>query len=419
MSSEFLKNVLETIKRGVELGGFPEELYKILSKPERVLIVKIPVRMDDGRLEIFEGYRVQHNSALGPYKGGIRFHPEVTLEDDIALATLMTLKNSLAGIPYGGGKGAVRVDYKKLSQSELERLARGYARAIAPLIGDEIDIPAPDIGTNPQVMAWMVDEYSKLKGYNVPGVFTAKPPVLWGNPVREYATGFGCAVMSREAAEKYLGGIEGKRVAIQGFGNTGRWHAYWLAKMGAKIVAISDTSGTVYDPEGIDVELAMKVKNETRKVINYPRGEKIPDPKAALYVDADILGPDAMENQITMENVNKIKAKIIVEGANGPTTPDAESELAKRGAIVVPDFLANAGGVVMSYLEWVENLQWYFWSEEETRARLENIMKNNFLRVYKKFEDMKTEKKDIVMRDAALVLSLERLYEAMKYRGWL
>ncbi|HDN75888.1 MAG TPA: Glu/Leu/Phe/Val dehydrogenase, partial [Acidilobales archaeon] len=411
--------VLDTIKRGVELGGFPEDLYKILSKPERVLIVKIPVRMDDGRLEIFEGYRVQHNSALGPYKGGIRFHPEVTLEDDIALATLMTLKNSLAGIPYGGGKGAVRVDYKKLSQGELERLSRGYVRAIAPLIGDEIDIPAPDVGTNPQVMAWMVDEYSKIKGYNVPGVFTAKPPVLWGNPVREYATGFGCAVMSREAAEKYLGGIEGKRVAIQGFGNTGQWHAYWLQKMGAKIVAISDTSGTVYDPDGIDIELAMKVKKETRKVINYPRGEKIPDPKAALYVDADILGPDAMENQITMENVDKIKAKIIVEGANGPTTPDAEKELARRGVIVVPDFLANAGGVVMSYLEWVENIQWYFWGEEETRARLENIMKNNFLRVYKKYEDMKTERKNIVMRDAALVLSLERLYEAMKYRGWI
>ncbi len=419
MGSEFLKNVLDTIKRGVELGGFPEDLYKILSKPERVLIVKIPVRMDDGRLEIFEGYRVQHNSALGPYKGGIRFHPEVTLEDDIALATLMTLKNSLAGIPYGGGKGAVRVDYKKLSQGELERLSRGYVRAIAPLIGDEIDIPAPDVGTNPQVMAWMVDEYSKIKGYNVPGVFTAKPPVLWGNPVREYATGFGCAVMSREAAEKYLGGIEGKRVAIQGFGNTGQWHAYWLQKMGAKIVAISDTSGTVYDPDGIDIELAMKVKKETRKVINYPRGEKIPDPKAALYVDADILGPDAMENQITMENVDKIKAKIIVEGANGPTTPDAEKELARRGVIVVPDFLANAGGVVMSYLEWVENIQWYFWGEEETRARLENIMKNNFLRVYKKYEDMKTERKNIVMRDAALVLSLERLYEAMKYRGWI
>jgi len=419
MPSKFLEDVLHTIKRGVELGGFPQEFYDLISKPERILVVKIPVRMDDGRLVVFEGYRVQHNSALGPYKGGIRFHPQVTLDDDIALATLMTLKNSLAGIPYGGGKGAVRVDPKKLSTSELERLSRGYARAIAPLIGELVDIPAPDVGTNPQIMAWMVDELSKIAGRNVPGTFTAKPPELWGNPVREYATGFGAAVMAREAAEVFLGGLEGKRVAIQGFGNTGQWHAYWLSKMGAKIVAISDTSGTVYDPEGIDVELAMKVKAETRKVINYPRGEKIPDPKAALYVDADILGPDAMEDQITMENVDKIKAKLIVEGANGPTTPEAERKLYERGVIVVPDFLANAGGVVMSYLEWVENLQWYYWSEEETRARLENIMKNNFYRVYKKFEEMKSEKPDVMMRDAALVLSLERIYKAMKLRGWL
>jgi len=419
MASEFLENVLKTLKRGVELGGFPEEFYELLSKPERILIVKIPVRMDDGKLVVFEGYRVQHNSALGPYKGGIRFHPQVTLEDDMALATLMTLKNSLAGIPYGGGKGAVRVDPKKLSKRELEQLCRGYARAISPLIGELKDIPAPDVGTNPQMMAWMVDEMSKLAGRNVPGTFTAKPPELWGNPVREYATGFGAAVAAREAAEIYLGGIEGKTVAIQGFGNTGQWHAYWLSKMGAKVVAISDTSGTVYDPNGIDVELAMKIKNETGKVINYPKGEKIPDPKAALYVEADILGPDAMEDQITIENVDKVKAKIIVEGANGPTTPEAEKKLYERGAIVVPDFLANAGGVIMSYLEWVENIQWFYWSEEETRARLENIMKNNFHRVNKKFQEMKSEKPDITMRDAALVLSLERIYKAMKLRGWL
>ncbi len=419
MASEFLENVLKTIKRGVELGGFPEEFYHLISKPERILVVKIPVRMDDGRLVVFEGYRVQHNSALGPYKGGIRFHPEVTLDDDIALATLMTLKNSLAGIPYGGGKGAVRVDPKKLSKRELEQLSRGYARAIAPLIGELKDIPAPDVGTNAQVMAWMVDELSKLAGRNVPGTFTAKPPELWGNPVREYATGFGAAVMAREAANVYLGGIEGKTVSIQGFGNTGQWHAYWLAKMGAKIVAISDTSGTVYDPEGIDVELAMKIKRETGKVINYPKGEKIPDPKAALYVEADILGPDALEDQITLENVDKVKAKLIVEGANGPTTPEAEAKLYERGALVIPDFLANAGGVVMSYLEWVENLQWYYWSEEETRARLEEIMKNNFHRVNKKYQEMKAEKPDITMRDAALVLSLERIYKAMKWRGWI
>ena len=418
MVSKLLENVLTTLKHSIGLGGFPEELYKILSKPERILIVKIPIKMDNGRLEMFEGYRVQHNSALGPYKGGVRFHPDVTLEDDIALATLMTLKNSLAGIPYGGGKGAVRVNPKKLSKGELERLSRGYIRAIAPLIGEELDIPAPDVGTNPQIMAWMADEYSKVVGRNVPGIITAKPPILWGNPVREYATGFGLSVVTKEAAEKYLGGLEGKRVAVQGFGNVGRWHAYWLSKMGAKLVAISDSSGTVYDPNGIDVETAMNVKNRTGKVINYPKGEKIADPKASLYVDAEIVAPDAMENQITIENVDKVKAKLIVEGANGPTTPEAEAKLAERGAIVVPDFLANAGGVVMSYLEWVENLQWYIWDEEETRARLERIMKNNFLRVYKKYEDMRSERK-VTMRDAALVLSLERLYEAMKTRGWL
>lgn len=418
MVSKLLENVLTTLKHSIGLGGFPEELYKVLSKPERILIVKIPIKMDNGRLEMFEGYRVQHNSALGPYKGGVRFHPDVTLEDDIALATLMTLKNSLAGIPYGGGKGAVRVNPKKLSKGELERLSRGYIRAIAPLIGEELDIPAPDVGTNPQIMAWMADEYSKVVGRNVPGIITAKPPILWGNPVREYATGFGLSVVTKEAAEKYLGGLEGKRVAIQGFGNVGRWHAYWLSKMGAKLVAISDSSGTVYDPNGIDVETAMNVKNRTGKVINYPKGAKIADPKASLYVDAEIVAPDAMENQITIENVDKVKAKLIVEGANGPTTPEAEAKLAERGAIVVPDFLANAGGVVMSYLEWVENLQWYIWGEEETRARLERIMKNNFLKVYKKYEDMKSERK-VTMRDAALVLSLERLYEAMKTRGWL
>ncbi len=415
----FLQNVLESVKRGCEIAGFPTEFYDLISKPERIMIVKIPVRLSSGKLEVFQGYRVQHNSALGPYKGGIRFHPELTLEDDIALATLMTLKNSLAGIPYGGAKGGVKVNPKELSQSDLESLARGYVRALKPVLGEYLDIPAPDVGTTSQIMAWMVDEYSKIEGRNVPAVFTAKPPILHGNPVREYATGFGCAVISKEVAEKVLGGIEGRKVGIQGFGNTGQWHAYFLYKMGAKVVAISDTSGTVYDPEGLDVELAMRVKKTTGKIINYPKGEKMPDPQASLYVDADILGPDAMENQITVENVGKVKAKIIVEGANGPTTPEAEMELAKRGVIVVPDFLANAGGVVMSYLEWVENLQWYVWDEEETRARLERIMKANLNRTYKKFEELRSSGKALTMRDAALVLSLERIYEAMKARGWL
>jgi len=415
----YLQWMLQVLRRSVDLGGFPEEVYTILSKPERVLMVSIPVRMDNGKVVVFEGYRVQHNSALGPYKGGIRFHPEVDLETDIALALGMTLKNSLNGLPYGGGKGAVRVDPKKLSPGELERLCRGYARAIAPLIGDLEDIPAPDVGTNPQMMAWMVDEYSKLKGRNVPGVFTAKPPELWGNPVRLYSTGFGTAVAGKVAAEKYLGTFEGLRVAVHGFGNVGQYAAYYSAKFGAKVVAISDTSGTVYDPNGIDVELAIKVKESTGKVINYPKGEKIPDPDASLYVDCDVLMPSAIENVIRADNVHKVKAKVISEGANGPTTPEAEKVLYERGAVVVPDIAANAGGVIMSYLEWVENLQWYWWSEEETLARLKSIIENNIKRLIAKYESLRSEKGPVTMRDAAFVVAVERVYKAMKVRGWI
>jgi glutamate dehydrogenase/leucine dehydrogenase len=411
--------MLQVLRRSVDLGGFPEEVYTILSKPERVLMVSIPVRMDNGKLVVFEGYRVQHNSALGPYKGGIRFHPEVDLETDIALALGMTLKNSLNGLPYGGGKGAVRVDPKKLSPGELERLCRGYARAIAPLIGDLEDIPAPDVGTNPQMMAWMVDEYSKLKGRNVPGVFTAKPPELWGNPVRIYSTGFGTAVAAKVAAERYLGTFEGLRVAVHGFGNVGQYAAYYSAKFGAKVVAISDTSGTVYDPNGVDVELAMKVKESTGKVVNYPRGEKIPDPDASLYVDCEVLMPSAIENVIRADNVHKVKAKVISEGANGPTTPEAEKVLYERGTVIVPDIAANAGGVIMSYLEWVENLQWYWWSEEETLSRLRSIIENNVRRLIAKYESLRSEKGPVTMRDAAFVLAVERVYKAMKVRGWI
>jgi glutamate dehydrogenase/leucine dehydrogenase len=420
--SSYLEWMLGVLKEAVELAGLPHEVYEYLSKPDRVLMVKIPVRMDDGRLVVFEGYRVQHNNALGPYKGGIRFHPEVTLETDIALAMGMTLKNSLAGLPYGGGKGAVRCDPKKLSAAELERLSRGYARAIAPLIGDQVDIPAPDVGTNPQIMAWMVDEFSKLKGYNVPGVFTAKPPELWGNPVRIYSTGYGTVVAAKAAAERWLEGFEGKVVSIHGFGNAGQYAALWASRFGAKVVAVSDTSGTVYDPNGLDVELAMKVKNETGKVVNYPKGQKLQDPDASLYVDADILIPAAIENTITEKNAGKVKARLIVEAANGPTTPGAEKILYSRKdfVAVVPDILANAGGVIMSYLEWVENLQWWFWDEEETRAKLASIMERNFKRTADRWEKLKAESsRPVTMRDAAFVLAVERVYNAMKLRGWI
>lgn len=414
LTSGFLDYVLRYLKRGVELGGFPEDFYKIMAKPQRILMVNIPVRMDNGSFEVFEGYRVQHCDVLGPFKGGIRFHPEVTLADDVALAMLMTLKNSLAGLPYGGAKGAVRIDPKKLSQRELEALARGYARAIAPLIGDVVDIPAPDVGTNAQIMAWMVDEYSKTAGRNTPAVFTSKPPELWGNPVREYATGYGVAVVTREAAKKLWGGLEGKTVAVHGTGNTGAWAAYWLEKMGAKIVAVSSTKGAVVNEKGIPAEAVLRYYRREIPFDAIP-SNYVKDPDAPLYVEADVLVPAAIENVIRGDNVGRVRARLVVEGANGPTTPEAEKILYERGVLVVPDVLANAGGVVMSYLEWVENLQWYIWDEEETRKRLEAIMINNVAKVYDRWQ----KEKEWTMRDAAIATALERIYKAMKLRGWI
>lgn len=417
--SGFLAYVLAQLKRSVELGGFPEDFYAMISRPKRILHVYIPVKMDSGRIEVFEGYRVQHNDALGPFKGGIRFHPEVTLADDVALAILMTLKNSLAGLPYGGAKGAVRVDPKRLSQRELEELSRGYARAIAPLIGDLVDIPAPDVGTNSQIMAWMVDEYSKIAGRNAPAVFTSKPPELWGNPVREYATGFGVAVVAREMAKRLWDGIEGKTVAVQGLGNVGRWTAYWLAKLGAKVVAVSDINGVAYKKEGLNVDIIANNRGLggpalLEAFVSKDGAQYVKDPDAILAVDVDIFIPAAIENVIRSDNAGRVKARLVVEGANGPTTPEAERVLYQRGVVVVPDILANAGGVIMSYLEWVENLQWLSWDEEETRKRLEAIMVNNVARVYQRWQ-----KEKWTMRDAAIVTALERIYKAMKLRGWI
>ncbi|MEM0020569.1 MAG: Glu/Leu/Phe/Val dehydrogenase [Fervidicoccaceae archaeon] len=419
--STYLQWMSQVLREAISIANLPSELHDLIFKPERVISVKIPVKMDSGKIVVFEGYRVQHNSVLGPYKGGIRFHPEVTLETDMALALGMTLKNSLANIPYGGGKGAVKVDPTKLSQRELEELSRGYVRALHPFIGPEIDIPAPDVNTNPQVMAWMVDEYSKITGRNVPGVFTGKPPELWGNQARIYSTGFGVAVIAKSAMDEMMGGIEGKKVAVHGFGNVGSYAAYWLAKEGAKVVAISNIYGSVYDPQGIDIELAMSRPEVLRDVRYYPRGEKFNDTDVPLYADADILVPASLENVITPEKVPRIKARLIVEGANGPTMPEAEKLLYSRKDFlaVIPDILANSGGVIASYLEWVQNLSWLNWSEEETRERLRAIMLDNFKRVmnaWKRFRESNPDKL-VTMRDASFALSVERLYKVMKLRG--
>jgi glutamate dehydrogenase/leucine dehydrogenase len=414
--STFLDNVLRVLKRSIDMGGFPREVYEILSKPQRVIMVNLTIR-GNGGLRVFTGYRVQHNNALGPYKGGIRFHPEVTLEEDMALATIMTFKNSLNGLPYGGGKGAVAVDPKQLSRRELEELSRAYARALAPFIGPDVDIPAPDVGTDSQIMAWMVDEYSKVTGKNVPAAFTAKPASLWGNPVREYSTGFGVAVWSREAGRRFLGSIEGRSVAVQGFGNVGYWAAYWLSSMGARIVAVSDSKGGVYNPGGLDMASLRGIKERTGSVVNYDsQGTRKITNDEILELPVDILVPAALENVITRENAGRIRARLIVEGANGPTTPEAEAVLNAKGVPVIPDIGANAGGVVMSYLEWVENLQWVTWSEEETRRRLEAVLLDTVNRVMDRWEKLG---KEVTIREAAYVEAVDRVYQAMKVRGWI
>jgi glutamate dehydrogenase/leucine dehydrogenase len=419
--ASYLQWMSQVLKEAISLGGLPEELHDLIFKPERVISVKIPVKMDNGKVAVFEGYRVQHNSVLGPYKGGIRYHPDVTLDTDMALALGMTLKNSLANIPYGGGKGAVKVDPTKLSSRELEELSRGYVRALYKFIGPEVDIPAPDVNTNPQIMAWMVDEYSKLSGRNVPAVFTGKPPELWGNPARIYSTGFGVAILAKAAADAFMGGIEGKKVAVHGFGNVGSYAAYWLSKLGAKVIAISNIYGSVYDPNGIDVELAISKPEVINDVRAYPKGQKSNDTDVPLFVDADILVPASLENVITPEKVERVKAKLIVEGANGPTVPEAEKLLYSRKGFhaVIPDILANSGGVVMSYLEWVQNLYWFNWSEEEAREKLRIIMMDNFKRVMEAWKRLSEKNADklVTMRDASFALSVERIYKAMKLRG--
>ncbi|MEM0243375.1 MAG: Glu/Leu/Phe/Val dehydrogenase [Candidatus Aenigmatarchaeota archaeon] len=412
--SSMLNNVVKIYRRGIELNNYPKEFEELIIKPQRVLITHLPIKTSKG-LKIFEAYRVQHNNFLGPYKGGIRFYENVTLEDDIALAMIMTLKNSLANLPYGGAKGAIKVNPKELNSEELEKLSREYVRAIRLIIGNEIDIPAPDLGTNSQIMAWMVDELSKIEGYNTFAAFTSKPMDLFGNPIREYSTGYGVAFISKLISEKLLDGIENKAISIHGFGNVGKWAAYWLERFGAKIVSISDSSGTIYDENGLKINEIIKIKEKCGKIIEYKNAKKIEDTNFSLYVNCDILIPASIENIITDKNFNRINAKIIVEGANNPTQQEAELELSKKGITIVPDILANSGGVIASYLEWIQNISWYIWDEEKNKKELEKILKNSFENVYKKFEEENLNN----LREAAISIAMERLYKSAKIRGYI
>ncbi len=389
-----------------------KDAYRLrLEKCERELIVHFPVKMDDGQVKVFTGYRVHHNDTRGPAKGGIRYHPDVTLDETRALAALMTLKTAVVNIPYGGAKGGVACDPIAMSQNELERLTRRYASEISLLIGPERDIPAPDIGTNPQVMAWIMDTYSMNKGYSVLGVVTGKPIGLGGSKGRFEATGRGCIICA-QLAGKHLGiNLEGAKVAVQGFGNVGSVVARLLVREGSKIVAISDVKGSIYNEKKLDVEAVFRYSRQTGSVVDFKDAENITNAKL-LALPCDILIPAAIENQIVKANAPDVKAKIIVEGANAPTTPEADRILSDNGVFVVPDILANAGGVVVSYFEWVQDLQAFFWSEDEVNRQLETVMHNAFREV---LEMSQSEKVD--MRNAAYMLAIKRIADAMEARG--
>jgi len=389
----------------------PEGINARLRVCERELIVNFPVRMDDGSLKIFTGYRIQHNDTRGPAKGGIRYHPEVRLDETRALAALMTFKTAVVNIPYGGAKGAVACNPKKLSITELERLTRRYASEISLIIGPESDIPAPDVGTNPQVMAWIMDTYSMNKGYSVLGVVTGKPLEVGGSRGRFEATGRGCVICA-DLAGKHLGiNLAGATVAIQGFGNVGATSAKLLARAGGKVIAVSDSTGGIYCPKGLDIDAVARHKAATGTVVGFKDADVISNAEL-LAMKCDILVPAALEHQIHEGNAASIQAKLIVEGANGPTTAEATKILCDKGVFIVPDILANAGGVIVSYFEWVQGLQSFFWSEDEVNQRLKTVMDNAFREV---LEISQREKTD--MRDAAYILAINRVAQAMMIRG--
>jgi len=414
------KNVKELIKDICGQINIPEICCVRLMECERELTVHFPVRMDDGRVEVFTGFRVVHNDSRGPSKGGIRYHPDVNLDEVRALAALMTLKTAVVNIPYGGAKGAVICDPKTMSQSELERLTRRYASDIAIMMGPERDIPAPDVGTNAQIMAWIMDTYSMGKGYSVPAVVTGKPLDIGGSEGRLEATGHGCTIIAQLAAKQKQINLEGATVAVQGFGNVGSAAARWLARAGCRVIAVADVKGGTYNSKGLNIEDLLKYRNGEGGgfVAGFKGGEDMGNGNAKLAnaellgLPCDILVPAALENQITAANAAQVKAKIVVEGANGPTTPDADRILCDKGILVVPDVLANAGGVVVSYLEWVQGLQSLFWDEAEVNEYLQKIMTNAFARVAQISENEKVD-----MRTAAYMVALRRLATAIMIRG--
>jgi glutamate dehydrogenase (NAD(P)+) len=409
-------NSFDVARRQVDIAGqyldLSEGLLRKLKHTKRELIVHFPVKMDDGRVEVLTGYRVVHSDVRGPAKGGIRYHPDVDLDEVRALAMWMTWKASVVNIPFGGAKGAVQCNPKEMTLREIENMTRRFTWEISPLIGPESDIPAPDVYTNPQVMAWIMDTFSILKGYAVPGVVTGKPLELGGSVGRLEATGRGVFITAQEASRQMGMSMEGARVVIQGFGNVGGVAAQYFSKGGAKVIGISDSKGGLYNPDGHDIDALLKCKERDERFNSRELGGEQITNRELLELPCDILVPAALENQITAENATKLNCRMVVEGANGPTTPEADSILFDRGIFVVPDILANAGGVTVSYFEWVQNLQELLWNEEEVSDRLQKIMTRAFAETL-----AIAQEKGVHMRTAAYILGVGRVAKAVQLRG--
>jgi glutamate dehydrogenase (NAD(P)+) len=405
---EMARSQLRRVASLIDLG---ENMLNVLSDCKKAVVVSVPTRMDDGSVEVFEGFRVVHNVARGPSKGGLRYHPDVTLEETKALAMWMTWKCALMGLPFGGAKGGVVCNPKRLSELELERMTRRYTSEIINQIGPEVDIPAPDVGTSAREMAWIFDTYSMNKGYSVLGVVTGKPLTVGGSLGRVEATARGAAYCIREALRKRGETVAGRRVAVQGFGNVGRNLAAILSEDGASIVAVSDSAGGVHNESGLDVAAAIAHKRETGWLEGLAGAESLTNDEL-LLLDCDVLAPCALEQVITRENADRVRAGVICEGANGPVTPEADRILEDRGILVLPDVLANAGGVVVSYFEWVQGLQEYFWKEAEVNAKLNDIVTRAFQETWRMHEE-----RSIHMREAAYAIAVGRVAEATITRG--
>jgi glutamate dehydrogenase (NAD(P)+) len=403
--------MLQEFDGAARLLGLDPGIWKILTHPKRQIIVSCPVQMDNGEIEVFTGYRVQYNITLGPAKGGIRYHPDVNLDEVTALAAWMTWKCAVAHVPFGGGKGGVVCDPTRMSRRELEALTRRYVAEIIDAIGPQKDVPAPDVNTNDQVMAWVMDTYSMHVGHTETAVVTGKPIELGGSLGRREATGRGVMIVTREAANHLELDIKNATVAVQGFGNVGSVSADLIAKLGARIVAVTDWKGGVYNKNGLDIAKMLDHARQHKTIDGFPGGEPIEN-EQLFALDVDVLVPAALENQITMENAPAIRAKIIAEGANGPTTPEAHRYLHEKGVFVIPDILANAGGVTTSYFEWVQDRHGYFWTEQEVNDRLEHKMVEAFKDVLQTSLKYKTD-----LRTAAYIVAISRVATVTRQRG--